>query len=105
MAEVAGATVASPSGALVRVPILHRLYFRIYLALLLSLVLAAVLVTVAWRLNADSSQIGPSLDTFAEFAVEVLPPASADKPNSRLLSLTGNRGCAPTWHCMAPTAA
>ncbi len=78
MAEVTGTTVASPTGALARVPILHRLYFRIYLALLLSLVLAAVLVTMAWRLNADSSQVGPSLDTFAEFAVEVLPPVSAD---------------------------
>lgn len=66
------------TGRVARVPIRHRLYFRIYLALLLSLVLAAVLVTLAWRLNADSSQVGPSLDTFAEFAVEVLPPADAD---------------------------
>jgi signal transduction histidine kinase len=55
----------------------HRLYFRIYLALLLSLALAAVLFIAAWRFNPDAAQVGPSLETFAEFAAEILPPASA----------------------------
>ena len=88
MAEFSAAAAATSSsappapgarpGRVMRVPMLHRLYFRIYLALLLSLVLAAGMVTLAWRLNADSAQVGPSLETFAEFAGEVLPPASSD---------------------------
>lgn len=55
----------------------QRLYVRIYIAMLISLAIAVLLVAVAWRLNADSRQIGPSLESFAAFAVEVLPPASA----------------------------
>jgi signal transduction histidine kinase len=55
----------------------QRLYVRIYIAMLISLAIAVSLVAVAWRLNADSRQIGPSLESFAAFAVEVLPPASA----------------------------
>ena len=54
----------------------HRLYLRIYLALLLSLALAAVLFTLAGRISADRAQAGSGLDTFAEFAAEILPPAS-----------------------------
>jgi signal transduction histidine kinase len=55
----------------------QRLYVRIYVAMLISLAIAVLLVAFAWRLNADSRQIGPSLESFAAFAVEVLPPASA----------------------------
>ncbi len=55
----------------------HRLYVRIYLALLLALGLAALLFGTAWHLNPDNAQIGGSLETFAEFAASVLPPADA----------------------------
>ncbi|HTH44592.1 MAG TPA: HAMP domain-containing sensor histidine kinase [Oxalicibacterium sp.] len=55
----------------------QRLYVRIYAAMLFSLALAAVLFAIAWQHNADSRRIGPSLESFAAFAAEVLPPASA----------------------------
>lgn len=77
MADSIGTTLATPARRVVRVPMLHRLYFRIYLALLLSLVLASGLVTLAWRLNADSAQLAPSLETFGEFAGAVLPAVNA----------------------------
>lgn len=57
----------------------HRLYVRIYLALLLALGLATLLFGAAWHLNPDNAQIGGSLDTFAEFAASVLPPADASR--------------------------
>jgi signal transduction histidine kinase len=60
-----------------RVPWSQRLYIRIYAAMLLSLAVAAVLFAIAWQHNADSRRIGPSLESFAAFAAEVLPPASA----------------------------
>jgi signal transduction histidine kinase len=56
-----------------------RLYVRIYAAMLVSLAVAAVLFAVAWQMNADSRRIGPSLESFAAFAAEVLPPASASR--------------------------
>jgi signal transduction histidine kinase len=74
-----GATRASAGAAgagVDQVRLAHRLYFRIYLALLLSLALAAALFIAAWRFNPDAAQVGPSLETFAEFAAEILPPAS-----------------------------
>lgn len=55
----------------------QRLYVRIYAAMLISLAIASILFAAAWRLNADSRQIGPSLESFAAFAAEVLPPADA----------------------------
>jgi signal transduction histidine kinase len=54
-----------------------RLYVRIYAAMLLSLAVAAVLFAIAWQHNAESRRIGPSLESFAAFAAEVLPPVSA----------------------------
>lgn len=54
-----------------------RLYVRIYAAMLVSLAVAAFLFALAWRLNADSRQIGPSLESFAVIAAEVLPPPDA----------------------------
>lgn len=62
-----------------RVPWPQRLYVRIYAAMLLSLAVAAVLFAIAWQLNADSRRIGPSLESFAAFAAEVLPPAAASR--------------------------
>ena len=55
----------------------HRLYVRMYLALLLALALTALLFGTAWHLNPENAQIGGSLETFAEIAEEVLPPADA----------------------------
>lgn len=57
----------------------RHLYIRIYLAMLISLAIAALLFAVAWRINADSRQIGPSLESFAAIAADVLPPP--DAPN------------------------
>jgi signal transduction histidine kinase len=57
----------------------QRLYVRIYAAMLLSLAIAAILFALAWRWNVDSRQIGPSLESFAAFAAEVLPPAAAGR--------------------------
>ncbi|HEX2603235.1 MAG TPA: HAMP domain-containing sensor histidine kinase [Oxalicibacterium sp.] len=57
----------------------QRLYVRIYAAMLLSLAIAAALFAVAWQMNADSRRIGPSLESFAAFAAEVLPPATASR--------------------------
>lgn len=57
----------------------HRLYLRIYLAVLVSLAIVAILFGVAWRINNDPGQMGASLETFAEIAAEVLPPASAPR--------------------------
>jgi len=65
----------------------QRLYVRIYAAMLVSLALAVALVAIAWRLNADSRQIGPSLESFAAFAEEVLPPAAAT-PDEQQQALT-----------------
>lgn len=55
----------------------HRLYVRIYLAMLISLTVAGLLFAAAWRMNADSRQIGPSLESFAAIASDVLPPPEA----------------------------
>lgn len=55
----------------------HRLYIRIYLAMLISLTIAGLLFAAAWRINADSRQIGPSLESFAAIASDVLPPPEA----------------------------
>ena len=55
----------------------HRLYVRIYLALLLALALTAALFAAAWHMNPDNAQIGNSLETFADTAASVLPPADA----------------------------
>lgn len=55
----------------------HRLYVRIYLAMLISLIVAGLLFAAAWRMNADSRQIGPSLESFAAIASDVLPPPEA----------------------------
>jgi len=61
----------------------NRLYVRIYAALLLSLVIAATLFAVTWRMNADSRQIGPSLESFAVIAADVLPPPDASPEDQR----------------------
>ena len=74
---MADATSPGTHAALTPVPLGHRLYLRIYLALLLSLALAAALFVAASQLDPDAAQVGTSLDTFAEFAAEILPPASA----------------------------
>lgn len=55
----------------------HRLYFRIYLAILASLLLTALLVGAAWRFAFDPARHGAHLETLAEIAAEVLPPATA----------------------------
>lgn len=56
----------------------NRLYIRIYVAVLVSIVVAALLFAWAWRLNTESRQIGPNLESFAAIAADVLPPANAD---------------------------
>ena len=68
---------APGSASVAQVPFTQRLYVRIYLALLLSLALTAALFFTVSHFNQDPAQIGPSLDTFAEFAAEILPPADA----------------------------
>ncbi|MDQ7969364.1 MAG: HAMP domain-containing sensor histidine kinase [Oxalicibacterium faecigallinarum] len=55
----------------------NRLYVRIYLAVIISLVIGGLLVVTAWRWNAEYRQIGPSLESFAAIAADVLPPAYA----------------------------
>lgn len=56
----------------------QRLYLRIYLALLLALALAAGLVALTAHLNNDNAQLGPGLESIAEFAAQTLPPATTD---------------------------
>ncbi len=56
----------------------NRLYIRIYVAVLVSIVVAALLFAWAWRLNTESRQIGPNLESFAAIAADVLPTADAD---------------------------
>lgn len=63
--------------------IFNRLYVRIYAALLLSLLIAATLFAITWRMNVDSRQIGPSLESFAVIAAEVLPPPEAPVEDQR----------------------
>jgi len=60
-----------------RVNIAQRLNVRIYLALLASLAVAAILFGIVAHIHADPSEFGSSLETFAEIAAEVLPPAQA----------------------------
>ncbi|MDO8651896.1 MAG: ATP-binding protein [Undibacterium sp.] len=55
----------------------HRLYFRIYLAILASLTLAALLFGIVAHIHADPAQFNSSLETFADIAVDLLPPADA----------------------------
>lgn len=76
MLPASAAATSDAAPAVTPVRLSHRLYLRIYLALLLSLALAAGLFTVAGRISADPAQAGSGLDTFAEFAAEILPPAS-----------------------------
>ncbi len=57
----------------------QRLYIRIYLAVLVSLAVIAILFVAAWRMNPDPAQVGQHLETFAEFAAESLPPATASR--------------------------
>jgi len=65
----------------------NHLYLRIYLAVVVSLVIAGLLVVTAWRWNADYRQIGPSLESFAAIAADVLPPADAsNEEQQRALS-------------------
>ncbi len=65
----------------------NHLYLRIYLAVIVSLAIAGVLVATAWRWNADYRQIGPSLESFAAIAADVLPPADAsNEEQQRALS-------------------
>ncbi|GGC06449.1 sensor histidine kinase [Oxalicibacterium flavum] len=65
----------------------NHLYLRIYLAVIISLAIAGVLVATAWRWNADYRQIGPSLESFAAIAADVLPPADAsNEEQQRALS-------------------
>lgn len=63
--------------------IFNRLYVRIYAALLLSLLIAATLFAITWRMNVDSRQIGPSLESFAVIAADVLPPPEATMEDQR----------------------
>jgi signal transduction histidine kinase len=74
---MADASRPGTGAGLTPVPLGHRLYLRIYLALLLSLALAAALFVAASQFDPDAAQVGTTLDTFAEFAAEILPPASA----------------------------
>jgi signal transduction histidine kinase len=57
----------------------HRLYLRIYAAVLASIALVALLFGTMWGMNPDPMRVGHNLDTFAEFAAETLPPASATR--------------------------
>lgn len=55
----------------------YRLYIRIYLAVLASLAVAALLFAIVAHMNSDAGQFGANLQTFADIAAEVLPPADA----------------------------
>jgi signal transduction histidine kinase len=57
----------------------YRLYIRIYLAVLASLAIAALLFAMVAHMNSDAGQFGANLQTFAEIAAEVLPPATAPR--------------------------
>lgn len=57
----------------------YRLYIRIYLAVLASLAIAALLFAIVAHMNSDAGQFGANLQTFAEIAAEVLPPAAASR--------------------------
>ncbi len=61
----------------------HRLHVRIDVAMLISLTVAGLLVAAAWRMNADSRQIGPSLESFAAIASDVLPPPDASNEDQQ----------------------
>ena len=73
----------------------HRLYFRIYLAILASLLLTAILIGAAWRLAFDPARHGAHLDTIAEIAAEVLPPATATRAEQQ--------AALDRWHRRAET--
>ncbi|MES3022996.1 MAG: ATP-binding protein [Pseudomonadota bacterium] len=61
----------------------QRLYVRFYLALLASLAITALLFGIAhWHF--DPAQVDTNLDTIAELATEVLPPATAPAEVQRL---------------------
>jgi signal transduction histidine kinase len=57
-----------------RIGIRHRLYVRVYVALLVSLIIAACLFAMAAHGHGDSRE---GIDTIAEVAADLLPPASA----------------------------
>ena len=58
---------------------MRRLYFRIYLAVLASLVVFALAAGLLWRTLGESGGAWQGGETVAQFAQNILPPASTDK--------------------------
>ncbi|MBI3530444.1 MAG: HAMP domain-containing histidine kinase [Betaproteobacteria bacterium] len=56
-----------------------RLYFRIYLAVLASLVVFALAAGLLWRTLGDAAGVWQGGEMVAQFAQNILPPASTDK--------------------------
>ena len=58
---------------------MKRLYFRIYLAVLASLIVFALAVGLLWRLWGESGDGWPGGEMAAQFAQNILPPASTPR--------------------------
>ena len=58
---------------------MRRLYFRIYLAVLASLVVFALAAGLLWRTLGESGAAWQGGELVAQFAQNILPPASTDK--------------------------
>ena len=58
---------------------MRRLYFRIYLAVLASLIVFAVAAGLLWRTLGESGSAWQGGEMAAQFAQNILPPASTDK--------------------------
>ncbi|HKQ22855.1 MAG TPA: ATP-binding protein [Burkholderiales bacterium] len=58
---------------------MRRLYFRIYLAVLASLIVFALAAGLLWRTLSESGGAWQGGEMVAQFAQNILPPASTDK--------------------------
>jgi signal transduction histidine kinase len=58
---------------------MRRLYFRIYLAVLASLVVFALAAGLLWRTLGDAAGVWQGGEMVAQFAQNILPPASTEK--------------------------
>ena len=58
---------------------MRRLYFRIYVAVLASLIVFALAAGLLWHMLGDTAGVWQGVELAAQFAQNILPPASSEK--------------------------